>query len=183
MSAAALATALNEDLTVQIHDAMGIHREAHFSSCLGWRYLLKIVWNEEEPLINFAMLNPSTADAFKNDPTVAGCQKRATAWGYGGLLVTNAYAFRSTDPKGLWTTAGHNPVGYFNNEFIERAARESEIVVCGWGEHIKPERHKRMLEVIRAAGRVPHALVLNKSGYPKHPLYVKHDIKPFEMPT
>ena len=39
--------------------------------------------------ITFLMLNPSTADEFTNDRTVAKCQKMAQRWGFSQLWVVN----------------------------------------------------------------------------------------------
>src|SRR4051812_14962809 len=71
-------------------------RGARFSSDRRHRYALWRVWDGDRGLCNFLMLNPSTADETSDDPTVASCTRRARAWGYGGLVVTNLFAFRAT---------------------------------------------------------------------------------------
>jgi hypothetical protein len=50
-------------------------------------------------MICFIGLNPSTADAEVNDPTIRRCIGFAHDWGFGGLLMLNLFAFRATDPK------------------------------------------------------------------------------------
>src|SRR3954469_17706712 len=82
---------------------------ARFSADGLYRYALWRVWDADRGLCNFLMLNPSTADETVNDPTVARCARRARSWGYGGLVVTNLFAFRATDPSGL--RAAPDPVG------------------------------------------------------------------------
>lgn len=47
------------------------------------------------------MLNPSTADAEIDDPTITRCIGFAKSWGFGGLMVGNLWAYRATDPKEL----------------------------------------------------------------------------------
>ena len=89
--------------------------------------------------VAFIMLNPSTADATTDDPTIRRCIGYARAWGYARLIVGNAYAWRSTDPAGLWT-AGPGPVGPDNDQHLEQIARDAEPVVCAWGANIKPDR-------------------------------------------
>ena len=81
--------------------------EAVFSKCGLFRYSLLRQWNNagNAKLINFIMLNPSNADATKNDPTVERCCKRAQALGYGRLIVTNVFALRNTDPAALYAAA------------------------------------------------------------------------------
>lgn len=81
--------------------------EAVFSTCKRFRYSLLRRWNDasdDARYINFIMLNPSTADATENDPTVERCCKRAQALGYGRLIVTNIFALRSTEPAALYMT-------------------------------------------------------------------------------
>jgi hypothetical protein len=48
------------------------------------------------PFPAFVMMNPST-----DDPTVAKCSCFARAWNYGGLHVSNTFAYRAADQKRL----------------------------------------------------------------------------------
>src|SRR5262245_53950420 len=90
------------------------------------------------------MLNPSTADETRLDPTCARARAYAEAWGYGALIVTNVFGWRSTDPKALQRV--RDPVGKGNDAAILRAARESHLVVCAWGNHgVGRSRHIREL--------------------------------------
>src|SRR3954469_25064450 len=82
---------------------------ARFGADRRYRYALWRVWDGDRGLCNFVMLNPSTADEAADDPTGARCTRRAQHWGYGGLVVTNLFAFRTTDPTGL--RAAPDPVG------------------------------------------------------------------------
>lgn len=131
-----------------------------------------------DPAVAFIMLNPSTADATLDDPTIRRCIGFARAWGYAKLIVGNAYAWRSTDPAGLWI-AGPGPVGPDNDTHLEQIARDAELVVCAWGANIKPERAAAVRAVIERAGRTPHALKLTKAGIPGHPLYLRADLRAF----
>src|SRR5690606_14314462 len=82
---------------------------AEFSACGTYRYRLWRIWDTDKPLLLWIMLNPSTADDKQLDPTCARCQKWAQTWGYGGFMVANVFALRSTDPKGLYSI--NDPVG------------------------------------------------------------------------
>ena len=117
------------------------------------------------------MLNPSTADEVKLDPTCSRARDYAERWGYGALVVTNVFAFRSTDPVRMKAQA--DPVGPGNDAAILRAARESALVVCAWGNHgAFLERSSRVLELLEANHVKLHALRVNAGGEPAHPLYL-----------
>lgn len=156
-----------------------IDRGATFSACRRYRYLLWRRWDRSVAPANFLLLNPSTADEIKNDPTVERCERRARAMGYGGLIVTNAFALRSTDPKALYAEA--DPIGPDNPGAIVEAARAAALVVCGWGRHcdaVRPGWGLTLLGMLADAGAVPHALALTADGSPKHPLYVGYATQP-----
>jgi hypothetical protein len=154
---------------------------ARFSSCMKYRFELWRQWDEGKPYALFVMLNPSTADEVENDPTVERCQRRALSMGYGGVRVANIFAFRSTDPQGLYVE--DDPVGVGNDEAIVSLATEAGVVICAWGTHGNYlDRGKRVLALLRGAGVQPFCLKLNADGTPKHPLYVGYDVQPVPMP-
>lgn len=156
------------------------HSGAIFSSCMKYRFELWRQWDEGKPYALFVMLNPSTADEIDNDPTVERCQRRALGMGYGGVRVVNIFAFRSTDPQGLYTE--DDPVGAGNDEAIVRLATGAGIVICAWGTHGNHlDRGKHVLAMLHGAGVPPHCLQLNADGTPKHPLYVGYDVQPVPM--
>lgn len=144
---------------------------AEFSPCRHWRYLLWRRWDAHKPVANFLMLNPSTADEFKLDPTCARARDYAERWGYGSLIVTNVFGWRATDPAAM--KAVEDPVGKGNDRAIVEAAKQSALVVCAWGNHAAHrERSKEVVQLLRKAGVVPHALRINSGGEPAHPLYL-----------
>jgi len=123
------------------------------------------------------MLNPSTADAFQLDPTNRRCVGFAQAWGYGALVTTNIFAFRSTNPAGLRTT--NDAVGPENDEVIVNAAQNADLVIAAWGTHGELQnRGNAVREMLGEAGVELHALKLTKAGHPGHPLYVAADTQP-----
>lgn len=119
----------------------------------------------------FVMLNPSTADANVDDPTIRRCISFAREWGCARLEVVNLYAYRSTDPSALWDVV--DPVGPDNAEHLRRAARRAKHAVCAWGANAHSEIAIPACETLKAAGCELWCLGLTKSGHPKHPLYVK----------
>src|SRR2546425_10046735 len=93
---------------------------AAFSKCRRWRYLLWRRWDEKRPSANFLMLNPSTADETQLDPSCTRARDYAARWGFGGLLGTNIFARRATDPEGM--KAARGPGGRGNDRAVLRAA-------------------------------------------------------------
>jgi len=150
---------------------------ALFSECRRWRYLLWRRWDAARPVANFLMLNPSTADEWKLDPSCTRARLYAERWGYGALIVTNIFGWRATDPEEM--KAVRDPVGRGNDRAILRAARESEIVVCAWGNHGahlgRSDAVRKLLAKARIDARV---LRMNARGEPAHPLYLPARLKP-----
>lgn len=150
---------------------------ADFSPCRRYRYRPWRTWDTSRPACMFLMLNPSTADEVDNDPTVERCERRARQMGYGGLVVGNIFAFRSTDPAGLY--GEQDPIGPGNDVAILCAAEEAGIVICGWGGHgALHGRGEAVRRMLHKACIKTHYLELNGDGTPRHPLYVAYARKP-----
>ncbi|MBY0439350.1 MAG: DUF1643 domain-containing protein [Burkholderiales bacterium] len=144
---------------------------AAFSRDRQYRYRLWRHWDLSRPPLLMIMLNPSTADEERNDPTVERCERRARANGFGGLLVANIFALRSTDPKALYVHP--SPVGRQNDAAILAMAREAGRVVCAWGVHgALHDRGLRVASRLRQAGLTLGVLGLTRDGHPRHPLYM-----------
>jgi len=118
--------------------------------------------------VNFICLNPSTADALRDDPTVRRLRNFARAWGYGGFWLTNLYALRATNPRTLRVFP--DPVGPENDAWLLSVARSAELVVCAWGAHAAPERAAAVTLMLSDDGIALWSLGETASGQPKHPL-------------
>ena len=107
-----------------------------------YRYLLwrRCIAAEQQGTVNFIMLNPSTSTREENDPTVHNCEVLARNWGFANLVVTNLFAYVTSDPDELETMG--DPVGPSNNEHLIQAAREADLRVAAWGGG----RHERYLD-------------------------------------
>lgn len=150
---------------------------ATFSADRKHRYLLTRTWDDTAPTVNFLMLNPSTADAFQLDPTNRRCVGFAHAWGYGSMVTTNIFAFRSTDPAGL--RKAEDPIGPENDEAIVNAATNADLVIAAWGTHGEFEdRGNTVRDLLEREGLELHVLRRTKAGHPGHPLYVAADTPP-----
>ena len=81
-----------------------------------YRYLLWREWDTNNKTISFIMLNPNSADAEVNDPTITRCINFALSWGYGRLEVVNLFAYRTSKPSLLKQVT--EPIGIDNDRFI-----------------------------------------------------------------
>ena len=151
---------------------------ARFSDCRAYRYTLHRIWNEAKPYCMFVGLNPSTADEVQNDPTVRRCIGYAIDWGFGGLVMTNIFAFRATDPNVM--KAHREPVGPRNNYWLKKVSANAGLTLCAWGNH--GHHLGRSAEVVRLLTD-PHCLKITGTGEPSHPLYLKKDLKPIPFIT
>jgi len=150
---------------------------AVLSDCGKYRYSLTRVWDENKPRVLFIMLNPSTADAEKDDPTIRRCIGFAKDWGYGGLYVVNLFALRATNPKDLLTAPF--VVGVKNEKWIRRMSSLAHLVVCAWGNGAIVDKLQKRLDhtwkPLSWINKPLHYLELSNDGTPKHPLYLpKH---------
>lgn len=130
--------------------------------------------------VNFIMLNPSTADEVKDDPTVNKVRLYAQRWGYPWLVITNLFAFRTALPDELLKAEYPiSPPEYpkSNDEYIIQAAMSADKVVTAWGTHGSwQDRDLHVLEMLYDRGIVPYALGFNQDGTPVHPLHQPKDV-------
>lgn len=151
-------------------------RDAVISECGTYRYELIRRWDASLPRVGWIMLNPSTADASVDDPTIRRCIGFAKSWGYGGIVVRNLYALRATDPRELWKHP--SPTGPDNDTYLMESVDEP-ITVCAWGANGR--RGDAVINALSDAGAALHHLGLTKAGVPKHPLYLKSDLRPVPL--
>ncbi|WEV41989.1 DUF1643 domain-containing protein [Bifidobacterium sp. ESL0682] len=138
-----------------------------------YRYLLTRTWDDSLPKAAFILLNPSTADAEKNDSTVECCIKYAQQWKAdksGGIIILNLFAFTTSDPEEL--AAFGYPIGPQNDHqfrVLGAAFRDGLVnhIVVGWGGNRPKER---ICKVIQLLGDVKiECLMKNADGSPRHP--------------
>ena len=144
-----------------------MQRTAHFSPCSRYRYSLSRTWDKSLSRVLFIGLNPSTADDQCDDPTVRRCIGFAQSWGYGGLMLVNLFAYRTTNPSGL--TEVDDPIGPDNNHWIAVEQARVDRVVAAWGNNgVLLNRDEAVLESLTQA----LCLGITKAGCPRHPLYL-----------
>jgi hypothetical protein len=143
-----------------------------------YRYLLTRELDGFNPPLVFCMLNPSTANATDNDPTIRRCIGFANREHACSLIVVNLYAFRATNPADLPILNdpfGWCPIGPENDYAIRSAANGAKRMVCAWGANADRKRVKHVCTMLRHLGVDLVCLGTTKHGHPRHPLYVKAD--------
>ncbi|WP_426291211.1 DUF1643 domain-containing protein [Sphingomonas sp. TWP1-3-1] len=151
---------------------------AHLSPCGTFRYWLARQWTDGATRLPIIMLNPSTADAENDDPTIRRCIALARREGFGGIHVFNLFAFRATSPDDMKAVA--DPVGPLNDYWLGQALRAAAIarvpVLAAWGAH---GGHRTRANYVRGMAQLHGAelvcLGTTAAGHPRHPLYVKGD--------
>ena len=137
-----------------------------------YRYRLWRTLSPGTRRVLFVMLNPSTADAETDDPTLRRCVGFASQWGFGRVDVCNLFAYRATKPTALRLAV--DPIGPKNHEYLVEAATGCNLVVAAWGNvgH-GSDQSARVLATLRGLGQVK-CLGTTGIGAPKHPLYVPY---------
>lgn len=157
-----------------------MNSEAGISSDGKYRWWLFRCWAASLPLIIWIMMNPSTADHQKNDPTILKIIRYSRKWGFGAVLVLNIYAFRSSKPENLPQVLDE-AVGKSNDWWIRTifrfAVRKKVPVICAWGVKHK-ERGAQVRVVADEAGLRLMCLELALNAEPKHPRFLSEDLRP-----
>ena len=150
-----------------------IKKSCVLSKCNKYRYELRRAWNSSKPQIMFILLNPSTADDIEDDPTIKKCISYTKRLKGGSIVVCNIFSYRSTDPRLM---KQHNdPVGPNNDYWIKKNAKESKLIIAGWGKH--GSYLGRAEEICRMLPKM-HCFKINKDGSPTHFLYLPSNLKP-----
>ncbi len=157
-----------------------IERSAAISRCGNYRWTLHRKWGDGYRVC-WIMLNPSTADAERDDPTLRRCIHFSKAWGYGSLIVVNLYPFRSSSPEECRRWAGwegsrdwyiRDAIHFQNLPVVVEAAKQCQMVVAGWGAAawVMDFATHLCAEVMEGTGHPIYCLGTTKSGAPLHPM-------------
>ncbi|EPG6279119.1 DUF1643 domain-containing protein [Citrobacter freundii] len=147
---------------------MKMLKSAVFSDCMQYRYSITRTWDETKPYVVFIGLNPSYADAEKDDRTMGRCISFAKSWGWGGVRIVNLFAYIHTNRFEMMRMA--NSVGSDNDRYIVETVANAGLVVAAWGDD---GRHLNRSDAVRAL--LPpdtKCFKINATGEPKHPLLV-----------
>jgi hypothetical protein len=159
----------------------GVTGAADISECGTYRYWLTRTWGPG-PVVCFVMLNPSTADADEDDPTLTRCRCVARGEGYDGLRVVNLFALRSPSPRVLLYHP--EPAGPGNDQAVIDAVKSAAGVIVAWGANASlPKLRARRNEVLPLLAEVPLGCFgMTRDGEPRHPvrLALRTPIVPWE---
>ncbi|OAX50322.1 DUF1643 domain-containing protein [Paenibacillus sp. AD87] len=148
---------------------------ANFDEQRNYRFCLTREWDLGLPRLLYIMLNPSTASESTEDQTSKQCLYFAKELGFGSLEIVNLYSFISSDPTALKDSV--DPIGIDNDKHIIEAAKRSNKIVIAWGErHFFNNRNTYVIEFLKQNGYEIYCLKKAKSGHPRHPSRLKHDI-------
>lgn len=156
-----------------------IKKHAEISTCTKYRYSLEREWISQDGgkgnnYILYIALNPSTADAEIDDPTLTRCVVRAKSLGYKRLKLVNLFAFRSTNPAMLHGC--DDPVGPNNDKTITTLAKDADKIILCWGDNGSwYERDKAVLELLKAFDSKLYCLKRSKLGIPRHPSRLSYE--------
>lgn len=155
---------------------------AVFSACHRYRYLLYRRWKSNGGgTISFVGLNPSTADAMKDDATIRRCVGFAKRWGYNRLFMLNLFAFRATKPCDM--KRQRDPIGPHNRAYMKRYTGRAKMAVCCWG--VNADGFDGVLDDVWLAIKQPmYCSGVTRSGHPKHPGRLPNaaTLRPFTRP-
>jgi len=167
----------------------GVIKRATLSEDGRYRYVLSRRWSKDKkaPSILWVMLNPSTADADVDDPTIRRVIGFTRREGYERAYVVNLYAFRATDPSELTGMEPMEAIGPLCDRYIGDVAQldVTRRVIVAWGAH--PMARRRERDVIHLLCKSGCTDVLcfgtTNKGAPRHPLYVKGDspLRPYHL--
>lgn len=154
---------------------------ATLSNCDRFRFTLFREWGEHDarlPRKTFVVigLNPSTADATKDDATIRRCVNFAEREGCNRLVMLNIFAFRATDPRVMYAAIEPEEMRLNNNRYIRievmAALQAGGKVVAAWGTHGAHKNRGRDIAKIVLEGLPLLCFGTTKDGHPKHPLYL-----------
>jgi hypothetical protein len=156
--------------------SLPIFRSAQFDDTGRYRYSLFRQWQPALPGLTIIMLNPSLADATADDPTIRRCIGLAYGWDFGAITVVNLFAYSTAYPRHLKQV--NDPVGSENDAALRKAALEGEKILLAWGNWgCLHGRDQAVLRWLSPFHNKFCCLGRNRTGQPRHPLYVSRDIK------
>ena len=147
-----------------------------------YRTELAEIWDESRRPVGWLLMNPSVAGIEHADPTLIRTGNFSRKWGFGGQIIGNVHDYRITDSKLLASIQA--PCSIYNDGALDRMAEQAAFVVLAFGLPPEPLRARAARVVTRLANNRHDLryLALTADGTPRHPLYLKRDVKPEPWP-
>lgn len=152
------------------------------SECRTFRWWLR---RGHQPFAAFLMVNPSHADAYRNDMTVLRCGQWTRRWGYCGHMIVNAVPYRSPSPAACreWWFDNYRrdpsrmiDVLKWNEEVIKQIARTAAVRIVAFGanywanEYIATALRAFSMPSEVGGDNTLYCLGTNIYGWPLHPM-------------
>jgi len=143
------------------------------------RYILGI--DGKRPLICFG-INPSTARPGNTDPTIRSVSRIAKHNGYDSWIMLNIYPQRATDPDNIDQNINSELLNenlYYIDEILE--LYKPDELWAAWGNLIKKRDFLKdcFTEISKIVKKHQSNWIafgeINKSGHPRHPLFIRTD--------
>lgn len=156
-----------------------VTRTAELSPCGRFRFRLSRTWSEHWPVCAWLMLNPSTADAERDDPTMLRLMAWARAWNYGGVEVVNVFPYRASKPSALWgwlrgargfDTEGRDEAIEANLWHIADISKNAALRLVGFGAEAAKRHPDHVRAALAAFREGTFCLGNNSLGWPLHPM-------------
>lgn len=158
---------------------MEILRDAKLSPCGEYRYWLSRVWDIKKPLVLFVGINPSTANAERDDITVKKLIHYCNDWGYGGFYIINLYGYITSTPDFLRSVS--DPIGKENYRIIRKLLnREWAKIIFMWGSNGKALDYRDIIDIVglfKDKKDLVYCFSKNRDGGPTHPGRLSYDVK------
>jgi hypothetical protein len=148
--------------------------QAEFDQTGQYRFTLWRSWDKHKPRLGFVMLNPSRADATRNDPTIRRCIGFGQDWGFGAVEIVNLFAYRTPQPQRLRQIA--DPIGCDNDKYLIQASRRSRFLVLAWGNWGSLINRGQAVRNLLATSDC-RCFGFTRFGQPRHPLYLPKSSK------
>lgn len=146
-----------------------------------YRYRLDRDLGRHGPAVALIGVNPSVADAEKNDPTITKDIGFGARLGWGRLIKGNLFARISTDVRGLKPSIVNpiDPIGPENDAHLRQIMLEADIVIPCWGPTAKLPKslRNRWMNVAALADRLDKPLFCfgtAQDGQPRHTLMIAY---------
>jgi hypothetical protein len=152
------------------------YKGAIISECGKYRFRLWRIWDFSKPKVLWIMHNPSTADGDCDDATIRKITKFTKTWGYGGLYVGNLFPYREKNPNLLKGKSFEEIAPMENFKHIQEMVAVCDLHILAYGNPVIEDATPELFDK-----HWHHLGELTKFDNPRHPLYLRDDLKPRVM--